>query len=543
MTKGRLETSKVRSVNDAARKPSRKKVSTSSRKQSAGSRASKKSNTQASVTRGSSTKSKKASKAAAKVAKAVRSAAKASATAQANTKAAKAVGKVSRGANKGAKTGASKMSKAASKKASKAARPIKTTTSKTTVTSKAAKTESASVVAPERTTPSPKATEPSKAANKQTKKLTPPRPRRPVQLGLGFDDSQDALAVLQQQNKRLMQKIAKRRSTLALFRQLSEELMQQASQRVVPYREELKALTREVLDLESRVLGSEKLVGRSRDRVRLVFHELLKDLPLDELEAQFDAESEAAEANASEPEARAHHGDVRDGEHETRPSDVNNERKERPASTQPPSSTGGGEEAKAATNEESSAPRTHTAAQSEAAQPEARSADKPTGDQSAALRALFKRLVIQWHPDRVRDDAQKAERTRLMKELTQAFEGGDLAKLVSLEQTLALKKESVPVNRETPEQRAEQLRRANAELERQLSELQANIEAVREDCPFTLDHRRKDPASAARDELDEFVLVNHLAVERATQTRDFVLNFARGKMTVAEFLQGPRRSI
>lgn len=520
MTKGRLETSKVRSVSNTTRKPSGKKVSTSSRKTSAGSRAAK--NTPPSVTRRSKAAGAKASKAA-----------------------------------------ATKASKAARKKVGKAVRPLKTTTSKTTVTSKAEKADGTNSVAQGKaapqtkaahkttasstTTASAKATAAKGLSSKQPKKLTPPRLRRPVQLGLGFDDTQDALAVLQQQNKRLILKIAQRRSVLGLLQQLSEELMQQASQRVLPYREELKTLTRDVLDLESRVLGSEKLVGRSRDRVRLAFHELLKDLPLEELEAELDAESDAADPPASESRARSPESVAQNGAHgaTVEGADSERNRSEPAASTaRAPNDRDEDVDEKAApASAEPGAPRSHTAPQSEAAQPEARSADKPSGDQSAALRALFKRLVIQWHPDRVRDETQKAERTRLMKELTQAFEGGDLAKLVSLEQTLALKKEPTQVNVVTPEQRAEHLRRANAELEKQLSELQTRIEAVREDCPFTLDHRRKDPASAARDELDEFVLVNHLAVQRATQTRDFVLNFARGKMTLSEFLQGPRRSV
>jgi hypothetical protein len=361
------------------------------------------------------------------------------------------------------------------------------------------------------------------ASSKQTKKLRPPSPRRPVQLGLGFDDTQDALAVLQQQNKRLMLKIGQRRASLMLLRQLSDELMQEASQRVLPYREELKALTRELLDLESSVLSADTLVGRDRDKVRLVFHELLKGLPQDELDAEPD-EPEAVKRVAVEPSSETAPDLRASGDVSASSSSSPEVHDADPAAADlgsPPPGT---------TNEP------------EAAQPEARSADKPAGDQSGALRSLFKRLVIQWHPDRVRDDAQKAERTKLLKELTQAFEGGDLAKLVALEQTLALTKTSEHVAQDNPEKRAEQLRRANSELMKQLGELRANLDAVREDCPFTLDYRKKDPASVARDELDEFVLMNHMAVQRAEQTRDFVLSFAQGKMKLTEFLQGPRRS-
>jgi hypothetical protein len=381
------------------------------------------------------------------------------------------------------------------------------------------------------------------AGAKQAKKLKQPRPRRPVQLGLGFDDTQDTLAVLHQQNRRLMLKIAKKRASLMLLRQLSDELMQQASQRVLPYREELKALTRELLDLESRVLGAEKLVGRKRDQVRLAFHELLKGLPQDELDDEDDD-------NACRSDGPDSQGYVK-GAAAQSSSDglgINAEARTSVAADAPGADsqadgaqrnfTGSPE---GATSQRATAPGATKEAEvdPETRQPEARSADKPSGDQSGALRSLFKRLVIQWHPDRVRDDAQKAERTKLMKELTQAFEGGDLAKLVAMEQGLALKRGNTTTTPDTPEKQAEQLQRANAELVKQLAELQVSVEAVREDCPFTLDERKKDPASVARDELDQFVLMNHMAVQRATQARDFVLSFAQGKMRLTDFLQGP----
>lgn len=500
MTQGRLKTSGVRSAKAALRKaagkrkPARKKVAKPSRKKSAANRAPKV-NTSPKVDKAA--KRVASSKSSARVS-GTRASSKATAT-EARTEAANPATSPRAGGRRGrARQGAP------SKASTADVKPAVGTETKLT-------------------------------GAKQARKLKPSSQRRPVQLGLGFDDQQDALAVLQQQNKRLMLKIAQRRASLALLRQLSEELMQEASQRVLPYREELKALTRELLDLESRVVGADRLAERDRARVRLVFHELLKDLPQDELEAEHEAlvGSEPSPSPKPQEDSGTVHAAVDEDQVHVR------------ASTGPDTTASSVNEPDPSigVTSEQSAPRTSKSQpQSEAAQPEARSADKPAGDQSGALRSLFKRLVIQWHPDRVRDDVQKAERTRLMKEFTQAFEGGDLAKLVALEQTLALKSAAPQAAPDTKEKRAEQLRRANAELLTQLGELQANLEAVRDDCPFTLDYRKKDPASGARDELDEFVLMNHLAVQRATETRDFVLNFARGKMKLVEFLRGPRRS-
>jgi hypothetical protein len=179
------------------------------------------------------------------------------------------------------------------------------------------------------------------------------------------------------------------------------------------------------------------------------------------------------------------------------------------------------------------------AAASETAQREAPSAAKPTGDQSGALRTLFKKLAIAYHPDRVQDDTVKAARTKIMKDLTQAFETADLARLVELERTLAAKVTEPETSRETPERQTRQLTQANLELKQQLKDLRAQLRRIKEDCPFTLDLRLRDPARLARDELDQLVLDRHMAVERAAKTREFVAMFAAGRMKVSDFLKGP----
>ena len=58
----------------------------------------------------------------------------------------------------------------------------------------------------------------------------------------------------------------------------------------------------------------------------------------------------------------------------------------------------------------------------------------------------------------------KAARTKIMKDLTQAFETADLARLVELERTLAAKVTEPETVRETPERQARQLTQANLEL-------------------------------------------------------------------------------
>lgn len=354
------------------------------------------------------------------------------------------------------------------------------------------------------------------------------------QLEFGFGSERSELAVLQKQHRHLLLQIAKRRALITVSKQAVEELMKELSERVIPYREELFAITREVCDLRDRLLDSSGLPASQLEKVRWALSQMLTSLPLEEAEEGergrgvedspadrgASASSNAARDSNSRPaagrEARASEGEAR-------------------ASSTESVVDGGARDVAAADSND--AGRVAAAAR-EAAQPEAASAVKPSGDQSGALRTLFKKLAITYHPDRVQDDAAKAARTKIMKDLTQAFESGDLARLVELERTLAVRA-SGQVTRETPERLAQNLSQSNKELRKQLGELKVELDRLKEDCPFSLDLRLRDPARLARDELDQLVLGRHLEVERAAKTREFVALFAAGRMKVADFVKGP----
>lgn len=343
------------------------------------------------------------------------------------------------------------------------------------------------------------------------------------QLKFGFSDERSELAVLQKQNRRLLLRIAKRRALITVSKQAVEELMRELSERVVPYRDELFDITREVCDLRERLLESSGLPASQLERVRWALNQMVARLPVEE------AESDDHERTTEGPG---------DDQHEPAPPAESKHASERAASERPAERS---ETAQSASPENETAeflPRGGAPAR-ETYQREAATATKPTGDQSGALRSLFKKLAIAYHPDRVRDETAKAARTKIMKDLTGAFESGDLARLVELERTLAVKSAAPDEPRETPERHVQRLAQANLELTRQLKELKDQLKRIKEDCPFTLDLRLRDPARLGRDELDQMVLERHMEVERAAKIREFIAMFAAGRMKVSDFLKGP----
>ena len=118
----------------------------------------------------------------------------------------------------------------------------------------------------------------------------------------------------------------------------------------------------------------------------------------------------------------------------------------------------------------------------------ARRPSDATKDQT--LRALFRRLAMAMHPDRVADDAEKARRTEAMKDLSRAYADRDLARLLILEKQWAdgLANDVEAVDEEQRE--AARLEQANRELHIQLQNLTAELKA-----------RRRSPTGRMSDEL------------------------------------------
>jgi len=168
------------------------------------------------------------------------------------------------------------------------------------------------------------------------------------------------------------------------------------------------------------------------------------------------------------------------------------------------------------------------------------SAVKPGGKDAGTLRSLFRRLAIALHPDKVRDVTQCATFTAVMKEVTCAYESGDLARLLELERTWLA---SMPCAERDVDadlaRRTAELLRANTELRRQLRGLSAELKGLKQSIPSTGDRRGArgpiDFAAVADQIIDEM----RAELSRLEAMRDFSASFLRGDLTIDEFLLGP----
>jgi hypothetical protein len=167
------------------------------------------------------------------------------------------------------------------------------------------------------------------------------------------------------------------------------------------------------------------------------------------------------------------------------------------------------------------------------------SAPRPDAEGGArsSLRAIFKRLALSLHPDRVQEEAEKARRTEAMKELTVAYESGDLARLLELEKRWADSSPSGSEPREDAEREAEKaLERTVAELKRQLRELFDELKALRRSESYRVAEHLRRVAATGADPSEVFVAAAERDLGRLSDIKNCLHAFAAGRLSWEDLL-------
>jgi hypothetical protein len=140
---------------------------------------------------------------------------------------------------------------------------------------------------------------------------------------------------------------------------------------------------------------------------------------------------------------------------------------------------------------------------------------------SQTVRSLFRRLADALHPDKVQDEDEKARRTELMKQVTQAYGASDFASLLAIEQAHG---HAPAATQDDPEAIDRELTLGNAQLRKQVRELDKQLRSVRDLGVELLD--------AMLAELKELV-------DMLRATHEHVAAFRDKKITFDQFCDGP----
>ncbi|RYZ04279.1 MAG: hypothetical protein EOO73_24645 [Myxococcales bacterium] len=298
--------------------------------------------------------------------------------------------------------------------------------------------------------------------------------------------AQERAEELSKERARLLREVQKKQRQLELVKQRARDMADQAVARMAPILERQRKLAHELAALFAELLADARLSARARkqlERLRrsLELQGVLQPHPADDVESGEDdwEQGEGASGQGGRGGTREH----------------------------PP-------HAGARRADAGGAPREVAGA-------------KQVGQQRRSLRDIFRSLARAIHPDQARQEDDRERRTEVMKQVTRAYEDGDLARLIELES--AWQTEQVVFGAGNSEARCRELERLNRELLDQLRDVTRQLrDAKRELAESELSYPPQDIVELAHLELDDVEGVCEL-----------LRRFRDGRISVSDLTDGP----
>lgn len=164
------------------------------------------------------------------------------------------------------------------------------------------------------------------------------------------------------------------------------------------------------------------------------------------------------------------------------------------------------------------------------------------GASGQSLRGLFHRLAAAVHPDHAQHEDEKARRTEAMKELTRAYQDGDLARLIELEKIWLVAGELPAARDELNEldDRCATLGRTNAALRSQLDQIKKELKDLRRSPQAVLlSDLERSARLRGEDQLASTISEAQAHVDHLRELLAFITEFRDGKIDLDELLTGP----
>lgn len=177
-------------------------------------------------------------------------------------------------------------------------------------------------------------------------------------------------------------------------------------------------------------------------------------------------------------------------------------------------------------------PRTESAGtadpQSWPAEEESRVSKRP--ERQASVRDLYRKMALRFHPDRAGDDERRAEHEAVMREVNDAYHGGDTERLLMLSRELGVELGDLTQGDGLLNELVEQYERVKAEVR----------EIRRSPLGALVTEMRRASQRGYRSPIENLEEEAEIALAQLTAARDFVRDFEQGKIDLKTFLQGPQ---
>lgn len=155
------------------------------------------------------------------------------------------------------------------------------------------------------------------------------------------------------------------------------------------------------------------------------------------------------------------------------------------------------------------------------------------------LRHIFLRLAAVFHPDRVTDPARQEYHTTVMQEINQAYQAGDLAKLLAIEQKHQLGEAIDREDRSDLQRRYQQVEREHQLLQQQFTQLKLELRLTKQTEQGAIAAEYQKLTKAGLDPIGEAVAQTESQVHVVTEIHQLVTDFCDRRITIKDFLKGP----
>jgi hypothetical protein len=160
-------------------------------------------------------------------------------------------------------------------------------------------------------------------------------------------------------------------------------------------------------------------------------------------------------------------------------------------------------------------------------------------DELKKIRQIFLRLADVFHPDKTLDDVDSAYRTEVMKEINQAYQAGDLAKLLAIEKKHQMGEMIDRDSEDDLTRRCERIEQENEFLKSQFANLKQEIRATKSTQQGSMVAEYKKMTKSGLDPIGEMVEETESQIKIIAEIYQFVTDFRDKKITIKDFMKGP----
>jgi hypothetical protein len=160
-------------------------------------------------------------------------------------------------------------------------------------------------------------------------------------------------------------------------------------------------------------------------------------------------------------------------------------------------------------------------------------------DELKKIRQTFLKLADVFHPDKTLDDHDREYRTEVMKEINQAYESGDLAKLLAIEKKHDMGEIIDRDNEDDLTRRCARIEQENEFLNSQFANLKQEIRQTKNTPEGSIVAEYKKMTKHGLDPIGEMVSETESQIKVISEIHQFVIDFRDRKMTIKDFMKGP----